>query len=243
MSFGRAARSSAALIGLVLFAERADAHREFPELSGERAIELRLDQQPIRIVYRLSLGPALAEAERRNADQDRNGAVSPIEESSRLDRRTRALLEGLRACLGKSLDELACRALERAQVERVEAQGFVPEASRDLHLSWTFELDRSAAEIGALRFEDALSEEGIAITDVRIAPPEAHPLTLAADSRSPNGVASEFTWIEATRPRGPRVVVAAWPPPPLVSRTALLLALTVSAGVLALLFWRRAKLD
>jgi hypothetical protein len=242
VSFERRARIWAALAGLGFIANRSDAHLKFPEFTAERAVELHLEERPIRIDYRLSFGPALAADERRKADRDRDGRLSSIEEKERLDQRTRELGAGLRVCLGRSLDELECRPLAPSQIERIEASGWRAEGPGDFHVAWTLRLDRSAADIGALRFEDAFEVEGVAITDVRITPPEGRPLLLAADARSPSGVAKEFTWIEKTRPPGPRVVLVAWAPPAALSRPALFAALAVAGAGLFLFFrWRRRR--
>jgi hypothetical protein len=243
VKLGRAAAVVCALaVAVSAFGSHAAAHLKFPELPGERAIEIDLQQRPIRIGYRLSFGPELAERERGRADRDANGELSALEGNARLDERTRGLIEKLRVCVGPTLENLACHPVFARQVERVEAQGWDPNAARDLHLSFSLKLDESIEDIGALRFEDATTDNQFAITDVRIVAPEAQPLIVAADGQSPSGVATDFNWNEARRPLGPRVVVIAWRPPPLF-RTKQLLA---AAGALLILIfaygrWRRRK--
>jgi hypothetical protein len=181
-------------------------------MRGERWIEVRLAEEPIRIAYRVGFGAELAARERKSADADGDGEVSAAEGNAALDARTDALLGALRVCTGRSADALDCRALVRRDVERVEAEGWIPGPTGHLHFSWTLALRDAKSDLGAIRIEDGWQVDGIEVTDVGF--DGASDLTAAGEGESPAGVAARFTWIESRRAPGPRTFSAAWPPPP-----------------------------
>jgi hypothetical protein len=226
-----------AAVAILLTAASALAHLRFPAVRAERWIELRLDQDPIRIDYRIGYGAALAKEHRKIADSDGDGEVSAAEGNAALDSRTAELLEGLRICTGDTVEQLECRALRPPEVELVEAEGWIPGPSGHLHFGWTLRLPSGAHKLGAIRIEDGWDAPGVEITDVRIEPPPAIALTSAGEGTSPEGVHTRFTWIEARGPEA-RVVSASWPKPA-ASRWPLL----AIAGALILggsLSWYRA---
>jgi hypothetical protein len=204
-------RARLAAAALLLIAASSQAHLKFPELRAERWIELELDQDPIQLGYRLGFGAELAKQERKRADRDGDGEVSAAEGNAALDLKTAELLERLRVCTGDSPAELDCVALGLTAVELVEAEGWIPGPTGHLHFAWTLRLRSGARRLGAIRIEDDWQIPGVEITDVRIAPPAAISLTSAGEGDSPEGVRTQFTWIEARRGLGPRVVSASWP--------------------------------
>ncbi len=229
-------------IAALLVGAPATAHLRFPKLKGERSIEIALNEDPIRIRYRIGLGASLADAERGHADRDDQFGVSAAEGNAALDEHTDALLGALTVCTGRTLDAVACRKLRRRDVERVEAQGWVPGPARHLHFAWTLRLRERAGDIGALRLEDDYQPPGLEITDVSIVPPRGVELTRAGDGAlGSTGVTAAFSWIEARRSPGPRVIVAAWPPPPADRRALLLLALAAAGALLAIVLLRRHR--
>jgi LPXTG-motif cell wall-anchored protein len=139
--------------------------------------------------------------------------VSTAEGNAALDARSGELLQQLEVCTGDSIDDLACRKLDRRQIELVEAQGWIPDASGHLHFAWTLRLDVATSQIGAIRLVDSYEVGGIEMTDVEIVPPDDLELLAAGGEDRPGGVSRSFTWAEARRPPGPRVVTASWPPP------------------------------
>jgi len=236
----------ALLVGLLLasWAPSAPAHLRFPTVKAERFIELRLVERPIRIGYRVGFGASLASEQRRLADRDSDFSVSASEGNAALDARTEALLQKLRVCTGRSLEELRCRSLERRDIERVEAEGWTPEPPGHLHFAWTFRLAETAPEIGALRVEDAYEVDGVEITDVQIQPPGHTPLLRAGDALLPAGVAERFSWVEARREPGPRGIVATWAPPPKTNVVpVIVLGILVILGLAGLSWYRRVKPD
>ena len=226
---------------MLLSAAPAAAHLQYPRLTGERSIDIALNEHPIRIRYRIGLGARLADAERGRADTDDQFGVSAAEGNAALDAHTDALLAKLSVCTGRTLEQVSCRALTHRDVEQVEAQGWVPGASRDLHFAWTLRLREDAAEIGALRLSDDYRPAGIEITNVQITPPQGVKLLRAGDAaQSSAEVMSLLSENEKARALGPRVVVAAWPPPPATDfRIWLVLAALVVIGVIAAR-WRRS---
>jgi hypothetical protein len=224
---------------LILTSSVAAAHLRFPTVRAERWLELRLDETPIRIGYRVGFGVELAKSERRAADRDGDGEVNVVEGNAALDGKTAELLRHVQICTGRSLDELSCRAFERHDVELVEADGWVPDANGHLHFAWTLRLADDAGDLGALRLVDGWDVAGVEISDVSIRPPGGIELTSAGEGDHPTGVAKSFTWIEARRGAGPRVVAAAWPHTPRPSWPLLgLAAASMLAGVVV---WLRAR--
>jgi hypothetical protein len=232
-------KRAAAAVALLALSTDAAAHLRFPTVRAERWIELRLDESPIRIGYRVGFGTELAKAARRAADRDSDGEVSVVEGNAALDDKTAELLSRVRVCVGRTLSEVECRPLSRRDVEQVEAEGWVPGPSGHLHFAWTLRLASDAADLGALRFEDAWEVAGVEITDVRIKPPRGAALTRAGEGDEPNDVASGFTWIEARRGAGPRVVAAAWPPQAHPSWP--LLGLALASTLIGIVAWLRAR--
>lgn len=223
--------AAATSIGALLFAPDTAAHLRFPKVKAERWIELRVSEDPIRIGYRVGFGATLAAEQRRAADRDGDFEVSAAEGNAALDARSSEVLSALSVCTGRTLNDVGCRKLERREIERVEAEGWVPGPSGHLHFTWTFRLRERAKDIGALRFEDAYEVPNVEITDVEILPPRHAALTLAGEEGRTTGVSSRFTWIEARRQPGPRVVIASWPPP---ARTTWGRVVFVAAAVLVL---------
>ena len=178
----------------------------------------------------------LARPIRRAADTNGDFDVSAGEGNAALDARSTALIAHLRVCTGRTLKALSCSHLALRDIERVEADGWTPGATGHLVFSWTLKLDRSADQIGALRLEDSYAAPGVQNTEVQIHAPAGKRLQRAGDERTP-GVSTQFGWTEKSRPSGPRVVVAEWPPPrrtgglvPLGLVTALVLGLWVVWG-------------
>jgi len=228
-----------ALAAVLVASTPALAHLRFPAFKAERALELRLDEAPIRLRYALAFGPELANAERRKADADGDLAVSAAEGSAALDTRSGELLRTLRICKGDRLEALECSELSARQIELVAAEGWNAGSAADLHFSWTFNLGESGENIGAIRIEDAFEPAGIEITEARIEPPKARALLAAGEGGAPQGVTRRLSWIEARRGGGPRVLSAAWPAP---SRRWVTLA--VAAAVIALagaLYWQTRR--
>ena len=85
--------------------------------------------------------PQLAAAEQRRADRDADFELAASEAKSRLDQRTQELpSERLSVCGGRTLDALECRAPALRNVERVAANGWVPDGPGHFHFSWTLKL-------------------------------------------------------------------------------------------------------
>jgi len=154
----------------------------------------------------------LARPIRRAADTNGDFDVSAGEGNAALDARSKAFLAHLRVCMGRTLKALHCGHLAPRDVQRVEADGWTPGATGHLVFSWTLKLHQRADQIGALRLEDSYAASGVEITEVRIRSPRDKRLLVAGDGRA-TGVSTEFGWTEQSRPPGPRVVVAEWPPP------------------------------
>jgi hypothetical protein len=228
-------RAASAAAAVLLFAAAASAHLEGQTAKAERTIELRLDESPIRVRYRIGLDPEAAAGERKRADRDGDGVVSSAEGNARLDARSAELLRALRVCTGRTFEDLACRELSSRQISLVEADGWSTGPTGHLHLAWTFTLGMAAAELGALRLEDAVHMPEIELTDVRIQPPRERTLLAAGEGRTPSGVTQRLTWIEARRGQGPRIVSAAWPPPERRWPAAVAVATLAAAG--GLLYW------
>ena len=227
------------MLAVLLASFSAQAHLKFPAVRAERSIELRLAEEPIRIGYRVGFGAELAKKARKAADSDGDGTVSVVEGNRALDERSAALLENLEICTGRSLPTLECRHLGRREIERVEAEGWVPGAQEHLHFAWTLRLHTDAGAIGAIRLKDGWKVEGVEITDVRIDAPSHAELTRAGAGESPEHVATEFTWIDS-RERDLRVVSATWPPPRSRSWIGVSVALALGgAGAFALWVARR----
>jgi hypothetical protein len=208
-----------------------------PTVKAERTVEIRLDEEPIRIAYRISFGATLAAEERKAADRDADSAISASEGNSRLDQRTDELLAALEICTGTTLETLVCKKLGRREVERVEAEGWEPDASGHLHLSWTLALPQRAKEIGAIRVDDAWEVPGVEVSDVAILPPKHAVLELAGEAGRSSGVASHISWIEQRRQPGVRSVVAVWPAPRPSSRRKIALIVAIAALLAAGGFW------
>jgi hypothetical protein len=200
-----------AAVALLLATASSFAHLRFPAVRAERWLELRLGEDPIRIGYRLGFGAALAKEQRKAADRDGDGEVSAAEGNAALDAKTLELLGGLRVCTGDSLEQLDCQQLRQPDVELVEAEGWIPGPTGHLHFAWTLRLRTGARKLGAIRIEDGWETPGVEITEVSIQSPPERPLTRAGEGDSPDGTRLEFTWIEARRGSGPRVVAASWP--------------------------------
>lgn len=207
----RALAATGAALALLFASAAAHAHLRFPGVRAERWIDVRLDETPIAIGYRVGFSAPLAKEERRRADRNGDGEVSAAEGNAALDGHTDALLAALQVCSGRTLDALECRALERRDVELVEADGWIPGPQGHLHFAWTLRLGHAAADLGALRVVDGWQIPSVEITDVRIRPPPDTALTSAGEGGQPSGVATGFNWIEARRGPGPREVVATWP--------------------------------
>ncbi len=127
---------------------------------------LRLDEKPIRIEYRVGRGIELSTPIRRAADTNGDFDVSTAEGNAALDARSRVLLAHLRVCTGRTLKQLHCGHLGQQDIERVEADGWVPGATGHLVFSWVLKLHQSVDQIGAVRLEDSYAAPGIEITDV-----------------------------------------------------------------------------
>lgn len=225
-------------VGLLL-AVPASAHLVFPSLKGERWIIVRLDQDPIRIQYRIGRGMELARPVRRAADTNGDFEVSATEGNAALDARSKQLLARLEVCTGRTLQKVQCTHLASRDIERVEADGWTPGVTGHLVFTWTLRLHQRADQIGALRLEDSYPAEGVEITEVRIHAPRGKHLRVAGDGRA-TGVRAQFGWTEQNRPPGPRVVVAEWPPP---RRARGLFALGIAVGLVLVLWvvWSRLR--
>ncbi len=229
----------------VALALPASAHLRFPAMKAERFVELRLGEEPIRVGYRVGLGVTRAAAERTLADTDHDGSVSASEGNTALDRHTDELLAALEVCTGPNLEKLSCKKLDRRSVERVAAEGWLPDESGHLHFIWTLRLSEAARQIGAIRVADSYDSFGgvVEMTDVEIQAPSHTPLTLAGEGGRSAGLATHFVWLEARRAPGPRVIVAAWAPPSTSWRKlAVFAAVAVALGALALGWSRRSSL-
>ncbi len=224
----------------LLWAAGAAAHLLFPSLKGERFIVVRLDEDPIRIEYRLGRGMDLARPIRRAADTDGDFEVSAAEGNAALDARSKVLLAHLKVCTGRTLADLRCGHLAVRDIERVEADGWTPGATGHLVFSWTLRLHQSAARIGALRLEDTYAAPGVQISQVTIHPPVGKRLLVAGDGRA-KGVTAQFGWTESNRPPGPRVVVAEWPPPPRSTGSLVMLGLGALIALGLWGVWRRRR--
>lgn len=219
----------------LLWAAPSAAHLRFPGVAAERWIELRLAEEPVRIGYRIGFGAKLADEVRRAADKDGDFEVSAVEGNAALDARSLELISSLRVCTGGTLADVSCRQLERRDIERVEAEGWVPGPNGHLHFTWTLELRERARDIGAIRLEDGFEVAGVEITDVQIDAPAHSALSLAGEAGRPAGVVQRFSWIEGRRAPGPRAVVAAWTPPRPSALGRILIPLVLLGIVLA--FW------
>lgn len=229
-------------LALVALAPGGRAHLRFPTVKAERWIELRLGEQPMRLGYRIGLGEVLAAEARKAADLDGDHQISAAEGNAALDARSAELVRSLSVCTGRTLADVRCRALTARDIERVEAEGWVPGQNGHLHFSWTFRLAEQATEVGALRLEDRYDVPGVEITDVLIDPPAHSPLSRAGDGRRSHGVALSFNWIERLREPGPRAVVAVWAPPRSRARASLVIgALMVLVPIVAWLAHRRRR--
>lgn len=226
-------------VAVIVASGAASAHMRFPAVRAERWIDLRLDESPIRIGYRIGLGAELAKSERKAADRDGDGEVSAAEGNAALDRKTQELSSHVRICTGRAEADIACRQLERRDVEQVEVDGWVPDAAGHLHFSWTLRLSEDAGALGAIRLEDGWDVAGVEVTDVRIVAPRHAALVRAGEGQSPAGVASAFTWIEARRGGGPRVVAAAWPPKP--RSRGVLIGLALASLAIGVFVWVRSR--
>lgn len=224
----------AVLAALALGAPPLAAHLRFPELPAERSVELRIDGDAARVVYRIAFAARLAAAERRLADRDGDGEVSAAEGNAALDARTAALLPALRLCAGRTRGDVSCRAAEARDVERAEGEGWQARGVDHLQLQWTLRFRERPADVGALRFEDDDATPGAAITEVEIEGDPGRPLLVAGDGQRESGVSRGFTWVESNRGPGPRVVHASWSPPARLPRWAfLVVAVTAAAGAVA----------
>lgn len=210
----------------------AHAHLRFPEVTAERWIELRLAEDPIRIGYRIGFGALLAADVRKAADRNGDFEISAAEGNAALDARSAELLASLSVCTGVELEKVTCRRLSPRDIERVEAEGWVPEESGHLHFSWTFRLAERATQIGAIRVEDDYAVSGVEISDVQIGRPLHAALSRAGDAQRAGGVSETFNWVERLREPGPRVVVAAWAPPRARPLGSLLIAAVVVLATL-----------
>ena len=197
---------------VVAVAPAAVAHLRYPKLQAERWIELRLDDDPIRVGYRVGFGAKLAGELREEADANGDGEVSAAEANAAFDARTKVLLKKVRICLGDTLEAMDCRELTEEDIESREAQGWVPGPKGHLHFAWKLLPRARAADIGAIRLEDSYDVPGVDISDVSIEAPKHAPL-VSAGSDERDGVSSKFTWLEARRAPGPRIVHATWQPP------------------------------
>jgi hypothetical protein len=218
------------------------AHLRFPTVKAERHVRLRLAEDPIRIDYRIGLGTERAIEVRKLADANRDGKVDTLEGNAALDARTDALLQQLEVCTGANLETVECKRLEKRNVELVAAEGWAPEDDAEhLHLMWTFRLDRRATDIGAIRVSDGYDGDfGVELTDVEIDAPAHAKLSLAGEGGRTAGLAARFSWVEARRAPGPRIVVAAWPAPASSRRRFVVIALAGTAfGALAWWWSRR----
>ncbi|MEB2313246.1 MAG: hypothetical protein OZ921_12495 [Sorangiineae bacterium] len=232
-------RSLLVALAILAITSATAAHLAFPDVRGERLVELRLDRDPVQLEYRLGFGPEAAAEARRAADADGDLRVSAAEGARALDARTARLLATLTICAGASLEELACRKLALTDVARVAAEGWEPGPPGDLHLAWTLELGVSPGQVGALRVSDASHEPDVELTEVSFQPPEGRALDLAGELGT-RAVARRLTWIEASRAPGPRVVVVARPLAP--SRAPWILSgLAVAAALATLLAYARAR--
>ncbi len=225
----------------VIAAFPASGHLRFPKFKAERSIEIRLDESPIQVGYRLGLGAKAADDARLAADTDRDGVVGAAEANAAFDARTTALLSHLSVCTGPTLAKADCRRLERRSVVHREAVGWVPGPARHLHFTWSLDVGESTDSIGAVRIEDTFEETKVDITEVEIRVPPALRLESAgADGR--DEMSPSFTWIEARRPPGPRIVHAVWPEP--ARSTWLLVVGLGGVAAVALGLWlRRRRLD
>jgi hypothetical protein len=233
-----AVRGFAAIIS---FALATGAHLQLPTVRGERTVDLALNEDPIRLRYRLGLGAELAAKERQSADRDGDGRVSAVEGTAALDARTEALLDAIRVCAGLDLAHLSCTTLARRDVEALEVEGWTPDPTGHLLFAWTLTLRQRASEIGALRLEDSYEVPGIELSEFRFARPAHGSLTLAGEADHASGVAASVTFVEARREPGPRVVVAQWQPPaprPL-GIVAAIAALAATCALVVTLWTRR----
>lgn len=238
----RRAAAIAGSLAAAIFAQQGDAHLRFPKVKGERLIELRLAEDPIRLGYRVGFGDSLAAQIRSRADRDGDTQVSAAEGNAALDARSAEVLAALVICTGRTPDTTTCRHFSARDIERVEAEGWVPSQSGHLHFAWTLRLKERANEIGAIRLEDAYEVPGIELTDVEISAPPHTPLLRAGDGAVASGVAQRFTWIERVREPGPRIVVASYAPPkPTRKRFLLAAGLLALAGAMAWVFLRQRR--
>jgi hypothetical protein len=228
-------RGSAVALAVLLTCGIAAAHLRFPTVTAERWLELDLASEPMRLGYRLGFGAERAATERRHADTDGDAEVSAAEGNAALDAHTAALLERVRVCIGPSLSQVECKKLERRDVERVEAEGWAPGPDGHLHLIWRLSLGASARDVGAVRIEDDYQVAGVEMTDVQVQAPPHSALLRVGDGAQPEPASSQFTWLEARRPAGPRVVVATWKPPRQSLLGWLVLVAVVVAAALILL--------
>lgn len=218
------------------------AHLRFPTVKAERFLQLRLNEDPLRIGYRIGLGTERAAEQRLLADADHDGKVDTLEGNAALDRHTDVFLGQLEVCTGPRLDALSCKHLERRNVELVAAEGWSPDDdAAHLHFSWTLRLDQRATDIGAIRVSDSYDESfGVEMTDVEIDSPAHAKLTLAGEGGRTSGLATRFSWIEARRTPGPRIAIAAWPEPQRSTRNLVVIGAAATAfGALAWWWSRR----
>jgi hypothetical protein len=222
----------------IAIASTASAHLRFPTVKAERFVEVRLDEEPIRIGYRIGLGTEKAAEERKRADANKDGEIDTVEGNAALDRHTDELLAALEICTGPTLDATACKRLVRRNVELVSADGWQPQDDNaHLHFAWRLRLDEKSRDIGAIRVSDAYDHGfGVEMTDVEIAEPAHAKLTLAGEEGRKSGVANRFSWIEARRAPGPRVAIAEWPVSRTSPRRVLVFAL-LAIAIIGIGFW------
>lgn len=222
-----------------MVAPGAAAHLRFPKFEAERAVSLQLEG-PIRITYRVGFGPDRATDLRRRADTDRDGEVSSAEANLAFDARTSDLLKALQVCTGRDLASVSCESLPAEAVREVEATGWKPKPPGHLHFEWVLDLGVTTEEVGAVRIEDHYEVDGVGVTAVDVAAPEALGL-LSAGADGRDELQREFVWLEAKRQPGPRVVHAVWPPPSR-PRWVLLLLVGLLLGGAGGVWWNRRRL-
>ncbi len=210
-------------------------HLRNPAVRGERRIELRLDESPMALVYRVGFGAEVASQIRRRADSNGDGAVSAAEGNAFLDGWTRALQTELELCAGVEPSDTACSRPAASAIASAVAEGWTPAGPGHLHFEWKVRWDATALEVGAVRVKEAWEPGGIQITDVSIAAP-LHSALRSAGVDDHAGVSTELTFIESRRAPGPRVLHAAWGPPASSwwQRAALVLGIAGAGALIAL---------
>ena len=189
----------------------ADAHPGHSRSS--RLLLVDLGSDPPLLSYGLIFEPSAADAGRKRADTDGDGAVSAAEGQAELERLTTELRSNLSVCRGTTLQGAQCSRMEEAQVAETRATGWTEKPGRTLALTWQFRLDL-AADDRVVRVEDSSFLPDVDRTDATIEAPQEMRLVAAGQGVDgpPSGITRELMWRD-DRPSEPRKLFVMWESP------------------------------